>query len=596
MGRITRICDKRRSCPRPGIALVWGQQRELGLSGTVKKLVKAITMAAFAAVPGTGHADGFAGPFLAGQAAVENHDLEAMARYFTRVITRDPENDEAIEYAMVGFVGQGNFDRALAIARRLEAVEPENPLAAMVIGADMALRGDWAGLTAKIDASPTGVGGPLVGGLAKAWAQVGQGNMQAGLEAFDAVIADAALSDFGSFHKALALSMAGDLEGAAVILSDEGLPQTKHTTLARAETLAGLDRKDEALAVLDAYLAVDNAPDAQDLRDRIAAGTPVSPAFITSAAEGLGEVYYGLARALAGEADDTIVLIYARVAEHLNPDSADAILLSASVLEELEQFELATKAYDKIARDDPAFFAAELGRAETLRQSGNDEAAVEVLKQLAKAYPDMAIVHGNLGDLLRGMQRFDEASQAYDRALELFDPDLQGLWFYYYVRGITHEREDRWELAEADFRKALELNPDQPSVLNYLGYSFVEMRTNFDEALAMIEKAVELRPRDGYITDSLGWVYYRLGRYDEAVTWMEKAAALVPVDPIVNDHLGDTYWAVGRYREARFQWNRAMSFGPEEEDAERIRRKLQVGLDVVLEEEGAEPLSAGNDG
>ena len=142
-----------------------------------------------------------------------------------------------------------------------------------------------------------------------------------------------------------------------------------------------------------------------------------------------------------------------------------------------------------------------------------------------------------------------------------------------------------------DVRKALELNPDQPQVLNYLGYSLVEKQIKLDEALDMIERAVAARPDSGYIVDSLGWVLYRLGRYEEAVVHMERAAELMPVDPIVNDHLGDVLWAVGRYREAEFQWTRALSFDPEEKDAVRIRRKLEVGLDVVLAEEGAQPLA-----
>jgi tetratricopeptide (TPR) repeat protein len=137
--------------------------------------------------------------------------------------------------------------------------------------------------------------------------------------------------------------------------------------------------------------------------------------------------------------------------------------------------------------------------------------------------------------------------------------------------------------------------------LNYLGYSLVEKRKNLDEALDMIERAVAARPDSGYIVDSLGWVLYRLGRYDEAVGHMERAVELMPVDPVVNDHLGDVFWAVGRKREAEFQWKRALSFirageGDGEADPDRIRRKLEVGLDVVLAEEGAEPLKVANGG
>ena len=171
----------------------------------------------------------------------------------------------------------------------------------------------------------------------------------------------------------------------------------------------------------------------------------------------------------------------------------------------------------------------------------------------------------------------------------------RGRWFVLYARAIAHERLDNWEKAEADFRAALELNPEHPQVLNYLGYSMVEKQINLAEALDMIERAVAARPDSGFIVDSLGWILYRLGRYGEAVAHMERAVELMAVDPVVNDHLGDVYWAVGRKREAEFQWNRALSFVDltevdGEADPDRMRRKLEVGLDAVLLEEGAEPL------
>ena len=205
------------------------------------------------------------------------------------------------------------------------------------------------------------------------------------------------------------------------------------------------------------------------------------------------------------------------------------------------------------------------------------------------------MVHVTLGDTLRGMERYIDAIAPYDTAISLIEPAAEQHWVIFFARGIVHERTDQWEKAEADFRRALELRPEQPQVLNYLGYSFLEKRENLDEAIDMIERAVALRPDSGYIVDSLGWGFYLLGRYDEALVQLERAAALMPVDPIVNDHLGDAYWVVGRKTEAAFQWNRALSFDPEEELATRIRRKLEVGLDVVRAEEGDAPFDLAND-
>ena len=205
-----------------------------------------------------------------------------------------------------------------------------------------------------------------------------------------------------------------------------------------------------------------------------------------------------------------------------------------------------------------------------------------------------------MGDMMRGLQRFEDAIPAYDRAIELTDED-NAQWFVHYARGISYERSDNWERAEADFRRALELRPNQPLVLNYLGYSLVEKKIKLDEALDLIERAVAAEPNSGYIVDSLGWVLYRLGRYEEAVVHMERAAELMPIDPVVNDHLGDVLWLVGRYNEAEFQWRRALSLVDEENpspdiDPDRIRRKLDVGLYVVLEDENADSLEVVDDG
>jgi Flp pilus assembly protein TadD len=192
--------------------------------------------------------------------------------------------------------------------------------------------------------------------------------------------------------------------------------------------------------------------------------------------------------------------------------------------------------------------------------------------------------------MLRREERWAEAIPVYDAAIALVPEVKPDHWALFFSRAICEESLRNWDKAEADFRKALELNPDQPQVLNYLGYSFVDRGVNLDEALAMIERAVKAEPDSGYIIDSLAWAYFRLGRYADALAPMEKASLLEPVDPIVTDHLGDVYWAVGRKREAEFQWRRALSFDPEEKDATRIRRKLEIGLDAVLAEEGAAPL------
>ncbi|MEL6680694.1 MAG: tetratricopeptide repeat protein, partial [Pseudomonadota bacterium] len=292
-----------------------------------------------------------------------------------------------------------------------------------------------------------------------------------------------------------------------------------------------------------------------------------------------------------------VALIYARLAAYIDPDFVEALLLTAEILERQGQYDLATETYASVPRSSVQFVDAELGRADALNSSGRTDEAIGVLKSVTRTNPGMLRPHYLLGEALRREERYAEAIAVFDTALQVAGERMPQHWLLYYARAVSFERFGDWEAAEADFRAALELNPEQPLVLNYLGYSLVEKRLKLDEALDMIERAVAQRPQDGYITDSLGWVYYQLGRYDDAISPMERAVELTPLDPIINDHLGDVYWAVGRQREAEFQWRRALSFEPEPKDEVRILRKLEVGLDVVLAEEGeTEHLEAQNAG
>ncbi len=537
-----------------------------------------------------------AGAYLAARSAGIASDYEEAARYYTRALIDDRSNPVLLESTVNAYVGLGDLNRAVPVARRLQQTGSSSQIASLVMVADAAKRGAWDRLLDDVEAGQSV--GPLFDGLTKAWAMVGAGQMGEALAAFDDVADNPGVEAFGLFHKALALAYVGDFEGADRILSGEDgteMRLTRRGIVAYASILSQTDRNEAALDLIDATFGDDSDPALDALTASLAAGDVVPFTAVTQPTDGVAEVLYSIGSALTGEASPAYTLLYTRLALALRPDHIEAILLTAELLESLDRYALATEVYDAVPRDDPSFHAAELGRANALERSDNVDAAIEVLQQLGESHGDIPAVHIALADTLRRQERYGEATGSYDKAISMLGEAKQSHWVVHFARGITHEREDRWEDAEADFRKALELNPEQPQVLNYLGYSFVEMNTNMDEALDLIERAVEGRPDSGYITDSLGWALYRLGRYDEAVVHMERAVELEAVDPIINDHLGDVYWAVGREREAEFQWHRALSFEPEDEDADRIRRKLEVGLDVVLEEEGAPPLRLAND-
>ncbi|SDX15021.1 Flp pilus assembly protein TadD, contains TPR repeats [Ruegeria halocynthiae] len=566
----------------------------------VRRAALAVILSSSIALPAV--SDTGSGSYLAGRQAIYQSDYPAAERYYARALQADPENPKLLENVVVARLALGEIERALTVADVIEKKELPSQAARMVISANLVADGKMDEFLAR-DPETQGVG-PLVDGLMIAWAYIGQGAMTKAMEQFDDVATQEGLREFAQYHKAMALASVGDFESAeAIFAADDDLVGrfSRRAVLARAEVLSQLDRNDDALQFLNNVFAAGSDPTIEGYTDRLSDGETLPFTHVRSARDGMAEVFFSVGAALSTEAAQDYVLLYARIATFLRPDHIDAILLSAELLDGLEQYDLAVDVYRQVPPGSSDYHAAELGRAEVLSRSDRKDAAAEVLQNLAAQSPDLPGVHVALADLRRQQEDYAAAVTSYDKAIDLTEAGAGSNWFLHYARGISHERLKNWDQAEADFRRALELNPDQPQVLNYLGYSLVERQEKLDEALNMIERAASARPDSGYIVDSLGWVLFRLGRYDEAVEHMERAVELMPVDPVVNDHLGDVYWAVGRAREAEFQWKRALSFiDPEDVDGEadpdRIRRKIEIGLDVVLQEEGAEPLKVANDG
>lgn len=547
-------------------------------------------------------AEGIAGPYLAARQAEYSRDFAASVKYGIRAIARDPKNARLMEGLLIAEIGLGQYDQARPIAQRLHALEAQNQIAGLVLLAGYIHDGRWDDVLRLLD---RGISvGTAVDELIRAWAHFGKGEAERAMAIFSAAEEGSDPGQLFPYHRALALAMSGDFASAAAILTGREGPRLqldRRGVMALAQILSQLERGPEAVELIDASFPGGGDSEIRRMRAELAAGKPLAFDVVTSPAQVLADVFATIAQVLARDTQPQVVLLYSRTGEYLDPHNYDALLLSAALLEMLELHELAAAAYARVPESSRLYLAASLSRAEVLRNADRAEEAIEVLESLARTFPDDPDVQKTLGDTYRLQGRCEDALAPYDRAVELVDKSESQRWVLYFVRGICRAQTDRWDEAEADFLEALEIDPDQPSVLNYLGYSWVEQRRNLERALDMIERAVAARPEDGYITDSLGWVHYRLGNYDAAVRYMERAVELIPVDPVLNDHLGDVYWAVGRRQEARFQWSRALSFITEdtdlgEIDPDRIRRKLEVGLDRVLEEEGAEPIVYANEG
>lgn len=545
-----------------------------------------------AAAPVT--ADPDAGAYLAARQADNANDFMVSTQYLTKALQADPTNLAIAENAMRSLIALGQIDRAEPIARAVVEQGNNNLIATLTLSIANAKAGNWTGILEELDAGRSI--SPLVDGLSRAWAHLGEGDMTRALEGFDAVIATEGMAAYGLPHKAYALASVGDFEGAEAIFRDNpSLRFSRQSVIAYVQVLSQLGQNETAVAFMDRIFSNQLDPGLTLLREELAAGNSVAYGAVRTPVQGMADLFLMIASILQDDAPDEFTLLYARAATHLWPENTQAVLTTARLLESLAQYDLANATYTQVDPSDPAFLAAELGRAEVLRSADRPDAAIEVLEALTRSYPERAEVFAAKGDSMRQAERFADAIQAYSRALPLYDDNNTAKWFVHYARGISHHQLDQWSGAEADFRAALVLRPDQPQVLNYLGYSLVERGEKMDEALAMIETAADARPDSGAIVDSLGWVYFQLGRYEEAVVHLEQAASLEPLDPVINDHLGDAFWAVGRETEAQFQWQRALSFDPEENDAARIRDKLARGLDLVLIDEGAPPLRVASD-
>ena len=529
------------------------------------------------------------GAYLAGRQAISDHNFVTASEFQTKSVSVDPSNSKLLEGLMISFIAQGSVDKAISIAEVYKDNGNQSQISQMILSASLIKDGRTEAFLSFIkDASKIT---PILKDLLSAWVLMGLNDEVNANRIFDKTAKVQGMGQFVNFHRAMSQLAAGKFEQALktfnLIHSDKENP-TRRSVISHTKILLSQSKFKEAQSLLEKWFGPTFDPEIEELflnatNEKVYPKTSFSSINIAVA-----DVFHSIANLIRKEADPTFTLIYSRLAEYLDANHIDSILMTADLLVELEQYNLAIKEHEKLSNSQPQYFASELGRAEALRSSGKEEAAVEVLAALTRQFPNSPNGFSILGNHYRRLEAYDRAEVAYKEAIKLYQAKGEAGWFLYYVRGITRERLNLWGLAEKDFRKALSLNPTQPQVLNYLGYSLIEKNTKLDEALDMIERAVKESPDSGYIVDSLGWGYYKLGEYEKAVPNLEKAAELMPIDPIVNDHLGDVYWMVGRKTEAEFQWRRALSFDPEEEEIQRIKKKLKVGLTQVLIDESKE--------
>ena len=530
----------------------------------------------------TGNVSSVLGSYLAARFARGLQDTENAAEFYGQALARDPGNDVLLEQAFQMETMSGNWTRAIPLAEQLAATQKSHRMSQFLLGVTAFKAGGYAKAEEHFKAASENPIGELTSAIARGWTRLAAGDKAGALAAVDLPKQPDWAQFYLRYHRALIADMAGKKSDARA--SFEKMfrqdSRTLRTSLAYAQHAAFYNDMKLAKQIVKEQLDKsqgDAHPLAKDLQARLD-GKGKIPLLIGTPIDGLAEVFYGLGEALTGEGGVSLGTIYLQLALNAKPDHAFALAALASAQETARRYDEAIATYEKIPKGSALQSAIDIRKAFNLNSLEKSDEAKALLEVLAKESPKDVRPIEALGNIMRTRKQYAEAAQYFTQAIGLIGKPDSRHWGYYYARGTAYERLKNWTAAEADLKKALQLSPEQPLVLNYLGYSWIDQGKNMKEGMKLIEKAVQLKPDDGYIVDSLGWAHFKLGNYKDAVRFLERAVEIKPEDPTLNDHLGDAFWQIGREREAKFQWGQALSLNPEPEDLEKIKAKLEAGL------------------
>ena len=530
---------------------------------------------------------GVAGAYLNGRFATTQNDLEFASDQFLRALAVDPNNPDLLQQAFLTSLLAGRPE-----ALRLARLQPQNQAAQLLLADADAAAGNWDQAETRFSALPKQGLTQVLQPLLVAWAQQGGGRTDAALATLHPFVESSRFRGIYALHAALIADLAKRNAEAARLYrlaqTDLGAPNLQ---LAR-EVASWQSRQGypaDAAQTLNALADAD--PDFAIALPALQA--TAGSVQIRRATDGIAEAYLALAAALTSQDSSDFSVVLVQLALDLRPDLSAARILAADIMDAHKDPAAALRVLAPVAADDPLASVARLRRASLLDQQGHSEEALKLLDELSRNFPDRPEPLVMQGDILRGGRHFAEAVAAYDKAVALLAHPTRANWPLFYSRGIALERSHNWMRAEADFQKALELSPNQPFVLNYLGYSWTEQGRNLPRARKMIEQAMELRPNDGAIIDSLGWVQLRQGDVRGAVKSLERAVELEPEDSTINAHLGDAYSAAGRKLEAQYQWRLALNLKPDPDDVPKLQAKLREG-DPTSSSSAATPTATPN--
>jgi Flp pilus assembly protein TadD len=524
------------------------------------------------------------GNFLAARHARSRHDYPAAADFLLTALRQAPDERSLLAGGTLALIVNGRIEAAAEASRQV--ADDDDPLAPLILAVDELRKGRAAEAASHAQSLKQGPVARVLGAPLRAWSLYGAGRGAEARSELEAALGRKGSDDFFRLHLALLSDLEGDIAAAARDYEAAGR-DGKGTALRGVELygnfLERTGRHDQAAELYRAHASGEIGRSVLTPAIARAEAAAAAPPIVASAAEGAAEALFGVAAAMARQNGQESALALGRLGLSLRPDFPLLQVLTAQLLESFERYDDANRVYTALPAGSGLAWQARLNTAANLNRLDRTDEAIAMLRGMADERPDDAEPLIEIADILRGRERFAEAVVAYDAGFARLPAIDKERWGLLYARGIALERTKQWDRAEADFLKALEFEPEQPLVLNYLGYSWIEQGRHLERAMDMVRKAVGLRPNDGYIVDSLGWAHYQLGNFPEAVRELERAVELRPEDPVINDHLGDAYWMVGRRREARYQWQAALALKPEPDVKAAIEEKLVRGLMRTVE-------------
>ena len=523
-------------------------------------------------------AESYSAFLVARFATLTNDPRTALDRYQAALSASDGA-DEIAQRAVFAALLAGGFEDARRMAKKADSAEA-SPLVRLTLAvADINQRRPERALE-RLEGGRFGPFNRMMAVNLQAWCALETEGPDAARDILLAGRVDHDLLDSVTLYMLGLIDMAAGQDARALDTFETvwaNGPRLAVASEAHAQLLVAAGQRERAIEILRTFRnEIGPNPALDSLRREIESGGDVDVRRF-DLQEGAAMAIYAPAAALAAQTDGDLAGVYFSMALALDPELDIARTLWADALDEAGRRGDALAVLRQVRRGSPFYATARGQMAWALRREGRNEEALSTAAEALSLAPDRDL-RVQLGDLFTSLKRDGEAEAVFTEIIADDEAEGRPDWRLYLARGAARERLGRWPEAEQDLLRARQLSPDNPQVLNHLGYGWVDRGQNLEEAMRLISRAVDLEPHNGMIIDSLGWAHFKLRDYGRAVLHLERAVELEPGDPVINDHLGDAYWHVGRRLEAHFQWKRALALEPDAEQAEQLRQKLSEGL------------------